>query len=47
MDHRRQLALGIAELRQQPMHAIEAEIDLVRVQCGQPRNQLVERGLRL
>ena len=43
MDHRRQLAFGMIEPRQQPVHAIEAEIDAPRMQRRQPRDQFTER----
>ena len=43
MDHRRQLALGMVELREQPVHALKPERDPARVQRGEPRDQLVER----
>ena len=34
---------GMIEPRQQAMHAIEAEIDALRMQGGQPRDQFTER----
>src|SRR5215218_7288770 len=46
MDHRRQLAFGMSEPRQQRVHAIEAEIDALGMERRQPRDQFVERRLR-
>ncbi len=37
------VACGMIEPRQQTVHAIEAEIDLLRMQRGQPRDQFIER----
>jgi hypothetical protein len=31
------------ELRQQALHALEPEVDALRMQRGQPRDQFVER----
>ena len=36
------LALGVIELRQQTMHPLQSELDLSRMQRGQPRDQLVK-----
>ena len=46
MDHRRYFFLGILQPRQHPVHAIEAEVDTLRVQRGQPRDHIAERILR-
>ena len=43
MDDRRQFALGMIEPLQQPMHPLEIEIDALRMQRGQPRDQFAER----
>ena len=43
MDHRRQFAFGMIEPLQQALHAVETEIDLVRMQSGQPRDQFAQR----
>ena len=43
MDHRRQLGFRMIEPRQQAVHAIEAEIDALRMQGRQPRDQFTER----
>ena len=45
VDHRRQLALGMIEPLQQPVHPIQAEIDALRMQRRQPRDQFFERTL--
>ena len=42
MDHRRQFAFGMAEPLQQPVHAVEAEVDPARMQRGQPRDQVAQ-----
>ena len=46
MNHRRQLAFGMIEPLQQPMHPLQAEIDTAGVQRGQPRDQFAERRIR-
>ena len=43
MDHRRQRGFRMIEPRQQAVHAIEAEIDALRMQGRQPRDQFTER----
>ncbi len=43
VNNRRQLALGMAEPHQQPVHPLEIEIDAFGVQGGQPRDQFAER----
>ena len=43
MNHRRQLALGMIQPLQQPMHPLEIEIDAFGMQGGQPRDQFTER----
>ena len=43
VNDRRQLALGMPEPRQQPMHPLKIEIDAFGVQGGQPRHQFAER----
>ena len=43
VDHRRQLTFGMIEPLQQKLHAIEAEIDPLGMQRGQPRDQPIER----
>src|SRR6201999_1699830 len=43
MDHRRDLFLGVTEPLQYPMHAIEAEIDALRMQGTKPRDHIAER----
>src|SRR4029077_6563805 len=46
VDDRRDLSFRMIELLQQPMHPIEAEIDPARMQGRQPRDQIVDHGLR-
>ncbi len=46
MNDRRQSPFGMIELREQPMHPLQAEIDAARMQSRQPRDQRIERGLR-
>ena len=43
MDHRRQLALGMIERGEQPLDAIERQIDALGMQRGQPRDDRVNR----
>ena len=43
VDHRRQLALGMIERGQQPLDAIERQIDAFGMQRGQPRDDRVNR----
>src|SRR6266403_4509837 len=43
VNDRRQLALGMPEPRQQPMHPLEIEIDAFGMQGRQPRDQFAER----
>ena len=43
VDHRRQLAFGMIEPIQQKLYAVEAEIDPLGMQRGQPRDQPIER----
>ena len=45
VDDRRQFAFGMIEPLQQPMHPLEAEIDPLRMQRRQPRDQFAERGV--
>ena len=47
MNHRRQPAFGMIEPLQQPMHPLQTEIDPLRMQRGQPRDQFAERQRRV
>ena len=42
MDHRRQLALGVAELRQDARHPVKREIDQPGMQRLQPRDDVAD-----
>ena len=43
MDHRRQFSLGMVEPFEQPVDAIEVEIDAARMQGRDPRDHFAER----
>jgi len=43
VNNRRQLAFGVPEPLQQPMHPFKIEIDAFGMQGGQPRDQFAER----
>ena len=47
VNDRRQPPFGMIELPKQPMHPRQIEIDRLRVQRGEPRNQFAERRRRL
>ena len=44
MDHRRQFALGMIERGEQPLHAIERQVDALGMQRDQPRDDGVDGG---
>src|SRR6185295_11715438 len=46
VNDRREVTLRMAELLEQAQHALERQVDLLRMQRQQPRHDSVERGHR-